>query len=390
MTRGHIRSRAKGTWTLTIELPPDPMTGRRRQRYETYRGNKRDAQRRLSELQTQVDKGEHINPSRQTLGEFLQEWLDGEVATTTRPTTAQGYRWYVGKYINPRLGQVALRDLQSAHLQSLYASMLEAGLSTTTIAQAHRILRRALSQGVKQGLVARNAGDAVTPPRPERKEMGTMSPRDVQRFLDEAKDVAYYPVFVTLLWTGAHRSEVLALQWKDIDHLMGTISVNRAMHVLKGARLVFNEPKSAKGRRLIAMPPSLGLALAEHHEMMERVRGSLREDDLVFTWEDGRPMLPLSVSHAFRRIARRIGLQGVHLHTLRHTHASLMLKQGVHPKIVQERLGHSTVGITLDTYSHVTPGIQQVAAQAFDEVLADTLPVNGSVDKTQSVPLTNR
>ena len=361
--RGDIRQRAKGSWTLTIELLRDPVTGKRRQAYETVRGTKRDALRRLSELEVQVDRGEHVNPSHATVGQFLYEWLDGIVATTTRETTVAGYRWYVGKYIIPRIGHVPLKDLQAAHIQSLYADMLAEGLSPTTVAQAHRIIRRALGQGVKQGALIRNVADATTPPRPARKEMRTLSEEDVARFLLVARQSPLYGVFLSLLYTGARRSEILALKWRNVDLVMGTITISRALHVLKGGRVVFSEPKSAKGRRQVAMPPSLALALTEHRETMEQIRGPLSEDGLVFTRLDGSAVRPLTVSHAFRRISRRVGLHGVRLHDLRHSHATLMLEQGVHPKVVSERLGHSSVAITLDVYSHVLPGIQHAAAE---------------------------
>ena len=163
----------------------------------------------------------------------------------------------------------------------------------------------------------------------------------------------------------------------------------RAMHVLKAAKVIFEEPKSRKGKRSIAMPPSLSLALAEHRRCMEEVFGPRSDDDLVFTWEDGRPMRPNSVTHAFKRIARRVGLPDVSLHDSRHTHASMLLKQGVHPKIVQERLGHSSIGITLDLYSHVAPGLQEAAAMAFDDAVADAIPEARGDPTSRTVALTN-
>ena len=145
--------------------------------------------------------------------------------------------------------------------------------------------------------------------------------------------------------------------------------------------VVYGEPKSARGRRQIAMSPSLAIVLREHREFMEPITGPLADAGLVFTWEGGRPMLPDSISHSFAKVVRRLGLGGVRLHDLRHTHASLMLREGVHPKVVQERLGHSTISVTLDTYSHTTPGLQAAAAETFDKALAGAVPVNGVVDK---------
>ena len=340
----------------------------------------------MAEREAAVAKGELFGAGRQKLSELLDEWLE-IVAATRRATTFQGYRWYCRKYILPELGHIALKDIQPSHLQRFYSGMVGSGLSSSTTAQAHRILHRAFNHAVKLGLAVRNPADAATPPKVRRKETKTLSVSDVQIFVEAARRSSFYPVFVTLIWTGARRSEVLGLMWKDVDTLLGTISIRRAMHVLKGGEVLFQEPKSRAGQRSIAMPPTLNLALAEHRAVMERIRGPLQEDDLVFTWEDGRPMRPLSVSHAFRRIARRAGLKGVRLHDIRHSHATILLEQGVHPKVVSERLGHSGINITLDLYSHVAPGIQQAAAAAFDKALS---PVHPRRVETEKAPLTIR
>ena len=178
--RGNIRQRAKGTWTLTIELPQDPETGKRRQTYETVRGTKRDALRRLSELEVQVDRGEQVNPSRGTVAEFLNEWLDGPVQSSVRLKTADGYRFIVRNYIAPRIGQFPLRDLQPAHLQGLYSGLLAQGLSATTTRHAHAVIRRALAEGVRMGRLGRNVALATRPPRSKCREMSTLSVDDVR------------------------------------------------------------------------------------------------------------------------------------------------------------------------------------------------------------------
>ena len=371
---GNVRKRSKNSWTITWALPRDPETGKRRQAYETVKGTKRDALHVLAEREVAVGKGDYVRPSQQTVEVYLQDWLDGPVATTKRATTEAGYRWYIKKYLTPKLGRLALKDLQPGHLERTYAAMLGRGLSAQTIVHAHGILHAALAHAVRQGVLMRNVADAVTPPRPVKKETVAMSAEDVRRFLEAARTSVFYIVFLTALWTGARRSEILGLRWRDVDLVLGAMAVPRAMHVLKGARVVFEEPKSRKGKRNIAMPPTLSIGLREYRQRMEAVLGPRSDNDLVFTMEDGRPMRPSSVTHAFTRISRRAGLDGFKLHTSRHTHASLLLAQGVHPKIVQERLGHSTIGITLDLYSHVAPGLQEAAAMKFDDVMSDAVP----------------
>jgi len=204
--------------------------------------------------------------------------------------------------------------------------------------------------------------------------MHTLSEEDIYTFLEAAKKTPYYALFYLALFTGMRRSELLALQWCDVDLALGQVYVARTLHHLRNGGIAFRAPKTAKGRRTIALPPSACIALRAHREAQEARRTMLeiplREDELVFSQLDGRPLLPDTVTHAWVKLVRRTGLQGIRLHDARHTHASLMLKQGVHPKIVQERLGHASIQITLDTYSHVAPGLQAAAAVRFDELLA--------------------
>lgn len=172
---------------------------------------------------------------------------------------------------------------------------------------------------------------------------------------------------------GMRWSELLALRWSDVDLLLCQLSVTRALHQLQGGNLVFRQPKTTKGRRLISLSPSTAIVLGKHREQQEQMKqnigSTLTDNSLVFCHEDGSPLLPNSISHAWTKLANRAGLKGIRLHDARHTHASLMLKQGIHPKIVQERLGHASIQVTLDTYSHVAPGLQQAAANRFDDIV---------------------
>ena len=191
--------------------------------------------------------------------------------------------------------------------------------------------------------------------------------------LEAAKATPYYALFYLAIFTGMRRSELLALRWCDVDLLLCQIYVTRTLHHLRNGEIVFRAPKTAKGRRMIALSPSTIIVLREHREKQELARAmlgiSLKDDDLVFSQLDGKPLLPSTVTHAWIKMVRRTGLEGVRLHDARHSHASLMLKQGTHPKIVSERLGHANIGITLDTYSHILPGLQEAAADRFDKMV---------------------
>lgn len=235
------------------------------------------------------------------------------------------------------------------------------------------MLHAALETALKWGLVNRNVADAAQPPRAVRKEMSYWEQGDIQTFLDLARGTPYHCLFLLALYTGMRRSELLALRWTDIDFIYSQISVSRSLHQLRDKSFVYRQPKSDKSRRTIALPPSAALAL--NHERQKRnhlaaISGEpLKGDALVFSHANGEPLLPGTVSQAWRRLVERSGLRRLRLHDARHTHATIMLKGGVHPKIVQERLGHSSIELTLDTYSHVAPGLQEAAAQKFEDIM---------------------
>jgi len=269
------------------------------------------------------------------------------------------------------MGSIQLTQLKPEHIQRHYSAMLSRGLSAGTVRYHHAVIHKALQTGLKWGLIGRNAADGVDAPRPKRDDMQTWDDFEVRRFLEAARSSPYYALFHTALFTGMRRSELLALQWRDVS--IHQIQVSRSLHQLKDGSYVFTQPKSAKSRRTIALAPSSVLTLTEHKERQQgayaALGGPLQQDDLVFSTLDGRPLRPNTITRAWGTMATKAGLTPIRLHDARHTHASLMLKQGVHPKIVQERLGHASIQMTLDTYSHVAPGLQQAAAEAFDRLL---------------------
>jgi integrase len=248
------------------------------------------------------------------------------------------------------------------------------GLSAQTIRHHHTALHKALQIGVEWGILLRNPADAVSLPHVQRPEMRTWGEDEITRFLKTAENTPYYVLFYLAIFTGMRRCELLALRWQDVDLIMNQVYVNRGLHVLKGGKVIFRQPKTAKGRRAVALPPSTALLLKEYREKRELERRMLgiplKDGDLVFSHPDGKPLLPNTVTHAWIKLVRQSGLKSIRLHDARHSHASLMLKQGIHPKVVQERLGHSSIQITIDTYSHVSPGIQEAAAKRFDEAFS--------------------
>jgi len=378
--KGHIKQRSKGSWTIWVELGRDPETGRRKQQTLTVRGTKKDAERELRTVLTRIESGAHVKPAKLTLGEYLEQWLRDYVATNTAPTTADGYSDIARAHLTPELGRFPLAALQPSHIQAYYARMLaygrrdgKGGLSAQTVKHHHRLLYEVLKHAVKHGVLIRNVVEAVDPPRADSREMVTLEPDNVYIFLDAAHGTPYYVLFYTALYTGLRRSELLGLRWKDIDLDLATLSVVQTLHYVPKKGYTFREPKTRRSRRLVNLSPSQALLLREHRANQELERkllgSSIMPGDLVFCYPDGSPLPPNSVTKAFHKVVKSLGISGVRLHDLRHTHATLMLRQGVHPKVVSERLGHSSVAITLDTYSHVLPGIQAAAARCFDEGL---------------------
>lgn len=272
--------------------------------------------------------------------------------------------------------------MQPRHIQKYYAGALDSGrrdgkggLSARTVNKHHRILYDALKHGVRQGVLIRNVAEAVDLPRPSNKEAAVLGPSEARLLVESARGTPYYPIFFTALYTGLRRGELLGLRWCDVDLELATLSVVQTLQQLSTGEYIFREPKTKRGRRQIALPPSLAILLREHRATQENVRKSLGKTlaptDLVFLHPDGKPIRPNSVTRALSSIARLVGLYDIRLHDLRHAHATILLRQGIHPKIVQERLGHSSISITLDTYSHVLPGLQEAAARRFEEGLQE-------------------
>lgn len=378
--RGHIVKRGKSSYSIVVNMGTDPATGKRKQQWISVKGTKKEAEKRLAEILHQLDTGMFVKPGKTTLAEYLEGWLRDYAWPNLSPRSAEGYEYIVRNQVIPSLGHITLTQLKPEHLQRLYSSKLAAGradgkggLSARTVHYIHVTLHKALKMALKIGLIVRNPAEAVEPPHIQHREMRTMNESDVQVFLESAKATPYHALFYLALFTGMRRSELLALRWSDTDLLLCQLSVSRSIHQLHNGAIIFRQPKTERSRRTISLSPSTAIVLREHRAQQEQMKQSsglaISEADLVFSQYDGKPLLPDSITHAWNKLAVRCGLDGIRLHDARHTHASLILKQSVHPKIVQERLGHASIQITLDTYPHVALGLQEAAAAGFDRCL---------------------
>ncbi len=365
--KGNIRKRGENQgWQLTIYTGGKKPDGSPIRQYETVRGPRGDAEKRLREILTSMDKGVYAPPTKYSVEVILSQWLEGYCKTNCSMRTCDGYESVARLHLVPVLGHVLLKDLRPQVIQSHYGTLCET-LSNRTVVHVHRVLSQALKWAVRQNYIGRNPCELVDVPRAEKTTMSTLSAFEVGVLLEEAKDSYYYPVIYTAVSTGLRRNELLALRWRDIDLDLLSISVSRTLYKGRG-RVEFKEPKTKYSRRRVAMTPKLALFLKSYKVEREWMSMPVALDDLVFGDVDGTLLDPSTVTHNFGRMIKRTGLNA-RFHDLRHTYATLMLAAGVHAKIVSEALGHSTVAITLDTYSHVTPGLQEAAAKQLDSLL---------------------
>jgi integrase len=322
-------------------------------------------------LQVTVDQG------TLEVGSYLRRWLD-HMRGRVRAKTHQGYEGLIRLYALPHLQGLALTALRPLHLQGLYSSLLadpHRHLSGGTVLNLHLVLTQALGQAVRWGLLGSNPAAGAQPPRPRRPELAVIDSRLASRLVEAVKETPLELPVTMAIATGMRRGEILGLRWADIDRDLGVAHIRRSLQTTGGG-LRFEEPKTRRSRRSVVLPSYLHPYLLRQREDIAGRRQALgprwREHDLVVDSGDGSPLNPDTLSSGWTRFLRLRGLPHVRFHDLRHAHATLMLLQGVHPKVVSERLGHASIGITLDTYSHVLPSMQAEAARAFDELFSPT------------------
>ncbi|MBM3456918.1 MAG: site-specific integrase [Armatimonadetes bacterium] len=364
--RGHIRERGENRWALVVELPRDPGTGKRRQKWVTVQGTRRQAQRRLNELLTEVQAANYTAPPRQTLREYLEDWLTHYLPSLVKESTVRTYGTLLRTYVSPHLGALRLGDLRPPHLARLYQTLLKTGsrsggpLRAPTVCMVHTTLSSALGYAVRLGLLASNPATQVSPPRRDHYEAAVLTLEQTTLLLEAAQEHSPWLHLVILLavTTGLRRGEILGLRWSDIDWEHRRLTVHQTVEGRSQAALQIGTPKTAGSRRAVELPQLTLTALTAYQQHAR----------LILCQGDGSPLAPPAVSSHVARLLRRLDLPGT-MHTLRHTHATLLLVAGVHARVVSERLGHSTVKITLDRYSHVVPGLDRGAADSLQALL---------------------
>jgi integrase len=311
-------------------------------------------------------------PTRQTVGGFLEAWLEDWAKTAVAPRTFESYRYVCRRHVIPAIGSVLLPKLTPQHLQKLYRQKLDAGHSRTAL-MVHSILHRALGQAVRWNVLARNPADAVDPPRHRYKEMKALSPEEAVRFLDAAKDDRLRGLYVLAVSCGLRQGELLGLKWSDIDFTEGTVQIRRTLAWVDGA-FRFLDPKTLKSRRTVVLSAIALSALKKHRAAQATERLVLGEawadPELVFTTTIGTPLGKSAlIRRSFKPILRKAELPDIRFHDLRHTCASVLLAAGENMKTVQELLGHSRFSTTADTYAHTLPDQHRQAAETMDRIL---------------------
>jgi integrase len=355
---GSIYQRKDGRWSASLSI------GRGRRKH--FLGHSRaDVAAKLSQALADQSKGVPVISSNRSVGQYLDYWL-ASVKNSVRPKTHESYDLNVRR-LKPLLGKKRLSALAPAAIESAYGDLQAEGLARRSVVQAHTVLHNSLKKAVQWGLIGRNPADGASVPRPERNEMQTLDEGQVRQLFTSTADEPLHNLWVLLTTTGLRLGEALGLKWEDVDFAHGRLQVRRALQRQTGKGLVIVEPKTSKSRRTVYFPEGTAEALRQQRLLVLKWKHDYESDwndgGLVFCREDGQPLDPTGISHKLKRALKRAGLPAIRVHDLRHTAASLHLARGENPKVVQELLGHSTITITLDTYSHVTPGIHAAAAK---------------------------
>jgi len=368
---GSITKRKDGRWQGAVTVGRDPDTGKPVRKF-VYGRTRQEVAEKVNKLLAETQAGLVLPKGKTTFGEWLDTWLNAYKKPDVRQTTWENYEMIIRRHLKPALGKVPLEKLRPEQFQKLYLKKQEEGLSSRTIRLIHTVAHASLKQAVELDYLARNPADGARPPRMEKKELQILTREELQRFLEAARGHRLFAAFHLLIGSGMRRGEVLGLRWQDIDLKAGTVTVNQTL-VKVNSGVAFHEPKTRSGRRRIPLPRDVVKSLRAWQVRWKEERLKLGpywpHTDLVFPSEVGTPIQPRNFFRTFKQVLRKAGLpETVTIHSLRHTYATLLLEAGEHPKVVQELLGHSSITMTLDLYSQVSPGLKERAVKTLDQI----------------------
>lgn len=367
---GNIYLRKDGRWEARAHVGWERG---KRIRKSLYGPTRQAVQEQLTRTLRDLQQGlPVVADERQTVEQYLRRWLVEAVQPTLRPRTVTTYEGWVRCHLIPELGRIQLVKLTPQHVQSMMSRALRNGLSPQSVIHLRAVLRRALTQAVRWGILPRNVAALVDPPHVPRYEIRVLSPEQARKFLGIAAADRLGALYTVALAVGLRQGEALALHWEELDLDRASLTVRHALQRI-GGKLQLVEPKSLRSRRTIALPPFAVTAFREHRarQMRERLWAGSRwqEHGFVFTTTFGTPLDGSAVTRRLHRLLGDASLPQQRFHDLRHSAASLLLVQGVHARVVMEILGHSQISLTLNTYSHVIPALQEEAARRMEELL---------------------
>jgi integrase len=384
--KGHIRERSPGRWAIVLDHH-DPMTGRRKRRWHSFKGTKRQAQIRCAELVAELQSGGAIEPDKVTVAEFLDRFDRDWIATHVSPHSRERYQFALN-HVRRHLGNKQLQKVRPADLAAFYATLIRTGLAPRTIKLVHVVLHRALGQAKIWGIVRDNPAELAKPAPASIQEVVMLQPDQAAALLERlhGKKPLYRLVSLALA-TGMRRNEMLGLRWRDIDLDAGRLTIEQSLEQTAAHGIRTKAPKTKHGRRTISLPAHLVTELRQHWREQQEQRlgrglGKAPEGSPVFTGPDGGYLSPEALSKAWPGLVAAIGMPGVTLHSLRHTHASMLIAAGVDILTVSRRLGHASPTITLNTYGHLIRGTDERAAQIMEaafgsKMVADSGKVPG-------------
>ena len=385
--RGRIIEEIKGKkYKIIIEAGKDPETGNRKRVIRNVTGRKPDAEKLCADIIRELEQGTYIEPKKTTVTAYLKYWLENYAITNLAPSTYASYERIVLSHIIPLLGGVELAKLLPTQIQAYYTKKLtegrrdkKGGLSARTVQYHHRVLREALQHALKWQMIHRNPADATEPPKPEKPTIYPLTPDELDKLLEAAEGHRDKWLVMFAAYSGMRQGELLAMKWSAVDIESKDdpyAQVQQTVGYINGKGFVFRPiGKSKKSLREITLPEIAVLALKQQKKLQAADKLSTPPEEkyedsgLVFATDRGKPIDPSGLTRRFKALAKKAGFSDTRFHDLRHGFATMMLSQGVHPKVVQEMLGHETISITMDTYSHVIKGMQKEAVQKLNEFI---------------------
>jgi integrase len=364
---GSIYQRSNGLWAAIV---PGPAGGRK----FLYGRTKDEVQRKLAEALHARQLGDVAESGTMTVGEFLDQWLERIAKPSVRPYTYHGYEVQVRVHLKPAIGRLPLDRLEPAHVQALMNSKLSEGLSPKSVRYMHGTLRTALRHAMRWEYVPRNAAALVDGPRQQQYEIQPFTREEARQFLTALKGNRLEALYTVALTMGLRQGEALGLRWQDVDLDMGYIRIAKQLQRID-RKYQLTEPKTARSRRTLAVPPAIIGSLREHKTRQETERTAAglawHPTNLVFARPNGYPLNGSVITHHFQKLLKRIGLAQRRFHDLRHSCATLLLAQGVSARVVMEVLGHSQISLTMNTYTHVLPELRREAAERMSDLIRE-------------------